>query len=36
MLQENERSDEKHLIRVNSIVQHFELPIDVLAIRSWE
>jgi hypothetical protein len=30
------KSDEKHLIRVNSIVQHFELPIDVLAIRAWE
>ena len=30
------KTDEKHLIRVNSIVQHFELPIDVLAIRSWE
>lgn len=30
------KTDEKHLIRVNSIVQHFELPIDVLAIRAWE
>ena len=23
--------DEKHLIRVNSIIKHFDLPIDVLA-----
>ncbi len=29
-------SDEKHLIRVNSIVKHFDLPIDVLAVRAWE
>ena len=29
------RSDEKHLIRVNSIIEHFDLPIDVLAIRAW-
>ena len=27
-------SDEKHLIRVNSIIKHFDLPIDVLAIRA--
>jgi hypothetical protein len=27
-------SDEKHLIRVNSIIEHFDLPIDVLAIRA--
>lgn len=31
-----QKSDEKHLIRVNSIIEHFKLPIDVLAIRSWE
>ena len=30
------KSDEKHLIRVNSIVLHFDLPIDVLAIRAWK
>jgi hypothetical protein len=30
------KTDEKHLIRVNSIVQHFDLPIDVLAIRAWK
>ena len=30
------KEDEKHLIRVNSIVKHFDLPIDVLAIRAWE
>lgn len=35
LILENE-SDEKHLIRVNSIVEHFDLPIDVLAIRAWE
>jgi hypothetical protein len=29
-------SDESHLIRVNSIVGHYKLPIDVLAIRAWE
>jgi len=29
-------SDEKHLIRVNSIIEHFTLPIDVLAIRAWK
>ena len=26
-------SDEKHLLRVNSIIEHYQLPIDVLAIR---
>ena len=30
------RTDEKHLIRVQSIIEHFKLPIDVLAIRAWE
>ncbi|MGZ0656004.1 hypothetical protein ACWPKS_10410 [Coraliomargarita sp. W4R72] len=30
------KEDEKHLIRVNSIIEHFDLPIDVLAIRAWE
>lgn len=30
------KNDERHLIRVNSIIEHFELPIDVLAIRAWE
>lgn len=30
------KTDEKHLIRVQSIIEHFQLPIDVLAIRSWE
>ena len=30
------KGDEKHLIRVQSIIEHFELPIDVLAIRAWE
>ena len=30
------KDDEKHLIRINSIVRHFELPIDVLAIRAWD
>lgn len=29
------QTDEKHLIRVQSIIAHFELPIDVLAIRAW-
>jgi hypothetical protein len=29
-------SDEKHLIRLNSIVEYYKLPIDVLAIRAWE
>ena len=29
------QSDEKHLIRVNSIIKHFSLPIDVLANRAW-
>ena len=28
--------DEKHLIRVQSIIEHYKLPIDVLAIRAWE
>ena len=28
--------DERHLIRVQSIVEHYKLPIDVLAIRAWE
>ena len=28
--------DERHLIRVESIIKHFELTIDVLAIRAWE
>ena len=28
--------DEKHLIRVQSIIKHFKLTIDVLAIRAWE
>ena len=28
--------DERHLIRVQSIIQHYRLPIDVLAIRAWE
>ena len=26
--------DERHLIRVESIIKHFELTIDVLAIRA--
>lgn len=30
------REDEKHLIRVQSIIEHFNLPIDVLAIRAWK
>ena len=29
-------SDEKHLIRVQSIIEHFNLPMDILAIRAWE
>lgn len=29
-------SDARHLIRVNSIVRYYDLPIDVLAIRAWE
>lgn len=29
------KTDEKHLIRVQSIIEHFKLPIDVLAIRAW-
>lgn len=28
--------DERHLIRVQSIIKHFQLTIDVLAIRAWE
>ena len=28
--------DERHLIRVESIIKHFELTIDVLAIRAWD
>lgn len=28
--------DERHLIRVQSIIKHFKLMIDVLAIRAWE
>ena len=28
--------DEKHLIRVQSIIEYYKLPIDVLAIRAWE
>lgn len=28
--------DERHLIRVQSIIKHFKLTIDVLAIRAWE
>ena len=28
--------DERHLIRVESIMKHFELTIDVLAIRAWK
>lgn len=28
--------DERHLIRVESIIKHFKLTIDVLAIRAWE
>ena len=30
------KEDEKHLIRVQSIIEHFDLPIDVLAIRPPE
>jgi len=30
------KSDEKHLIRVQSIIEHFKLPIDLLAIRAWK
>ena len=30
------KNDERHLIRVQSIIEHFELPIDALAIRAWE
>lgn len=28
--------DERHLIRIESIIEHFKLAIDVLAIRAWE
>ena len=28
--------DERHLIRVQSIINHFDLPIDLMAIRAWE
>ena len=28
--------DERHLLRVQSIIKHFKLTIDVLAIRAWE
>ena len=28
--------DERHLLRVQSIIKHFKLKIDVLAIRAWE
>jgi hypothetical protein len=28
--------DERHLIRVQSIIRHYDLPIEVLAIRAWE
>ena len=31
-----EPDDERHLIRVESIIEHFKLTIDVLAIRAWE
>jgi len=30
------KEDERHLIRVNSIIEYYKLPIDVLAIRAWE
>ncbi|MEO0511096.1 MAG: hypothetical protein AAF065_14695 [Verrucomicrobiota bacterium] len=30
------RADERHLLRVNSIIEHYGLQIDVLAIRAWE
>ena len=29
-------SDERHLIRVQSIINHYHLKIDLLAIRAWE
>jgi hypothetical protein len=29
-------SDQKHLIRVNSIIQHYDLPIKVWEIRAYE
>ena len=28
--------DERHLLRVQSIIKHFKLTIDVLAIRAWD
>ena len=28
--------DERHLIRVQSIINHYGLPIDLMAIRAWE
>lgn len=31
-----DKKDERYLIRVSSIVKHFDLPVDVLAIRAWE
>jgi hypothetical protein len=30
------KDDERHLIRVNSIIEYYKLPIDVLPIRAWE
>jgi hypothetical protein len=30
------KSDRKHLIRVQSIIEYYKLPIDVLAIEAWE
>lgn len=29
-------SDERHLLKVQSVIQHYNLPIDVLAFRAWE
>ena len=31
-----ESDDERHLIRVECIIKHFKLTIDVLAIRAWD
>jgi len=31
-----EPDDERHLIRVQSIIKHYKLTIDVLAIRAWK
>ena len=28
--------DERHLIRVQSVIEYYRLPIDALAIRAWE